>query len=255
MRKRRLLTVFALVLIGGSLAVVWMALDWPPPRLLLKYGLPPAGGPTGSTVRIAGMKFVEIQPGYCKVSSDWSCRHDDRLFPALKSLLVALRLRDAPYRVSPKPYWAEIPRGFWLQERTLPPAVYEQCLSDLGEDLEVLTGAVVWELRPTALSTWLSRKLGARFRPPTIEEWEYAARSGTWRSVFTLTQSESLDPPIQWDGVVWNARWISPAVLDRADPWVVFESGRIEISGGGPYRYSAKTGLEYHFRLVWTPHR
>ncbi len=86
------------------------------------------------------MKFVEIRPGYCKVSSDWIRKNDDRDNPplsALESLLAALGLGDdmleSSYRVTPKPYWAEIPKGFWLQERTLPPAVYEQCFSELVE--------------------------------------------------------------------------------------------------------------------------
>ncbi len=99
MRNRRPLFVFALLLIIGTLTAVWLALAWPPPRLLLKYGLPPLS--------------------------------------ALESLLAALGLGDdmleSSYRVTPKPYWAEIPRGFWLQERTLPPAVYEQCFSELVE--------------------------------------------------------------------------------------------------------------------------
>jgi hypothetical protein len=41
------------------LAVLWSVRDWPPPRLILKYGFPPTGGPTGRTLTIEAVEFVE----------------------------------------------------------------------------------------------------------------------------------------------------------------------------------------------------
>jgi hypothetical protein len=39
-RRRRLIRIaILLVLLGGALTLVWKGLDWPPPGLLLKYGL------------------------------------------------------------------------------------------------------------------------------------------------------------------------------------------------------------------------
>ena len=48
-KKRTVLILAALLFLVGITVVVWKAADWPPPRLILKYGLPPAGGPTGRT--------------------------------------------------------------------------------------------------------------------------------------------------------------------------------------------------------------
>jgi hypothetical protein len=54
MKKKLLISVGVLLLLGAILTVVWLICDWPPPRLILKYGLPPAGGPTGRRLEIAG---------------------------------------------------------------------------------------------------------------------------------------------------------------------------------------------------------
>ncbi len=57
--------VVVVVLAAG--AVVWVALDLPPPRLVLAHGFPPAGGPTGRVKEIEGVRFIEIGTGYFRL--------------------------------------------------------------------------------------------------------------------------------------------------------------------------------------------
>ena len=58
-----------LLFLALILAALWNVFDWPPPRLILKYGFPPAGGPTGRTMTIEGVEFVELKPGYFRMGS------------------------------------------------------------------------------------------------------------------------------------------------------------------------------------------
>ena len=63
-RKRLILTTVVLLFLAGILVVTWEICDWPPPRLILKYGLPPAGGPTGRKLTVEGIEFIELSAGY-----------------------------------------------------------------------------------------------------------------------------------------------------------------------------------------------
>ena len=68
MRRRRIvIAAVVLALLVGVVVVVWNLADWPPPRLILKYGFPPTGGPTGRTKVIEGIEFVELKPGYFRL--------------------------------------------------------------------------------------------------------------------------------------------------------------------------------------------
>jgi hypothetical protein len=66
-KKRTVLIVGGLVLLLGFVAALWEINDWPPIGLILKYGFPPTGGPTGNTCVIEGVEFVELKPGYCRI--------------------------------------------------------------------------------------------------------------------------------------------------------------------------------------------
>ena len=71
MRKRRLIiaSVFALLL-AGVLTILWAAFSWPPPRLLLTYGISPGCEPTGRTLTVEGVEFVEIGPGIFRTGGE-----------------------------------------------------------------------------------------------------------------------------------------------------------------------------------------
>ena len=44
------------VLVAG--AVVWKFAGWPPPGLVVRYGIPLSQGPTGRTTELGGIEFV-----------------------------------------------------------------------------------------------------------------------------------------------------------------------------------------------------
>ena len=66
-KKHTVLILAALLLLVGITVVVWRVADWPPPRLILKYGFPPTGGPTGNARTIEGIEFIELRPGYFRL--------------------------------------------------------------------------------------------------------------------------------------------------------------------------------------------
>ena len=51
-------------LLAGGSVIAWNAFGMPPLRLVLKYGYPSPMAPTGRTVTIEGVEFVEISAGY-----------------------------------------------------------------------------------------------------------------------------------------------------------------------------------------------
>ncbi len=67
MVRRSIISACVLLCLVLVLAALWAAFDWPPPRMILKYGLPPTGGPTGRTMTIEGVEFVELKPGYFRL--------------------------------------------------------------------------------------------------------------------------------------------------------------------------------------------
>ena len=72
MTKRRILIASVLALfLGAILTILWTAMDWPPPKYLLKYGLSPGCEPTGKRLTIEGVEFVEIGPGIFRMGSTY----------------------------------------------------------------------------------------------------------------------------------------------------------------------------------------
>ena len=62
MRKWLLIVVLTLFLLAVGV-IAWSLAGLPPPRYLLRYGLSPGCEPTGETVTLEGVEFVEIGPG------------------------------------------------------------------------------------------------------------------------------------------------------------------------------------------------
>ena len=70
--RRRIVLVLVLLLVlvlGTVVAAVWKLAGWPPPRMILRFGLTPACEPTGETRTIEGVEFVEIGPGCFRMGS------------------------------------------------------------------------------------------------------------------------------------------------------------------------------------------
>ena len=254
-KKKLLICAAVLLLLGLGLTSTWLICDWPPPRLILKYGLPPAGGATGRSVSLGGMEFVEIDAGYCKIGSSWPNQPNAHR-AAWCRLLVWLGLHDEPTREpaprDSEPRWVEIDKVFWIQRRVIDPNVVQMSVLAQGEGVLKECGALR-EFHPLAFCDWMSIRLGLDFRMPSAEEWEYAIRSGMWSSVMDLPQCNDSVLPVNWQGVAWNARWMSPAVLSLDAPWIEVEFGDIELNGEDPFTTSAKTQVNYRIRLIWSP--
>ena len=112
MRKRILIASVVALFLAGVLTILWSALDWPPPRLLLKYGLTPGCEPTGRTLTVEGAEFVEIGPGIFRMGSTY-----DAGGSRCGKICAAVGL---PWGDQPKPsnempvHWVEFERGFWI---------------------------------------------------------------------------------------------------------------------------------------------
>jgi hypothetical protein len=62
MRKWLLIVAVTFLLFAGAV-IAWALAGLPPPEYILRYGLSPGCEPTGGTVVLEGVTFVEIGPG------------------------------------------------------------------------------------------------------------------------------------------------------------------------------------------------
>lgn len=169
MRRRRLIiAVVLLLLLAGVMAALWTALDWPPPRLILKYGLPPVGGPTGrSWTNTLGFEFVEIAPGYRKV--EWHVLLDEGDWLGRISAPIGLHVgrwpREEPWSID---MWVEVDTHYWISTRAV----------DYGS---VRSGPGGILLEPESpYENWVSAHDGRRYRAPSESELLLAAAMGVW---------------------------------------------------------------------------
>ena len=112
-RRKILVLTAAIVLVALLAATLWWALlGAPPPALMLEYGLPPAGGPTGRTLHVEGMEFVELSRGYYLMGSGELCA-------GISRKLVALEAEQPSHWVEiVSPFWVsttEVPVSLWLE--------------------------------------------------------------------------------------------------------------------------------------------
>ncbi|MEN8150011.1 MAG: hypothetical protein ABFS86_09320, partial [Planctomycetota bacterium] len=77
-RRRVLLSVLALFLVGGGI-VAWTLAGLPPVKYYLRYGLDPYCEPTGNKQTYEGVEFVEIGPGIFRMGSDYLAEAGDWL--------------------------------------------------------------------------------------------------------------------------------------------------------------------------------
>ena len=94
--------------LGLGLTATWLICDWPPPRLILKYGLPPAGGPTGRSLTIERLRFVEIEPGYFYAEPEHFVSAEGLISRALRSFGLQVS-GTAPFAG-----WTEIDHHLWV---------------------------------------------------------------------------------------------------------------------------------------------
>ena len=103
MRRPMLLLLLAGVLAGGGV-IAWSLFARPPVGFLLSYGYPSPMGPTGHTIEVEGVEFVEVSPGYSRMGL--TVREEDGLLDR-----AARWLGLAGSRLSQDSTWA--PRTGW----------------------------------------------------------------------------------------------------------------------------------------------
>lgn len=131
MSRKLAVAVPAILLLAGTVAVVWSGLNGPPPLWIVEYGLPGAQGPTGRVARIEGYEFLELRQGYFQ---SWEFRPPaEALRPRLMRYLGVPEEGWPPegwYRVGApgteswepvgyKPHpvpgaWHELPQSVWI---------------------------------------------------------------------------------------------------------------------------------------------
>jgi len=219
-RKRLVITTVVLLFLLGILVVTWEVCDWPPPRLILKYGFPPAGGPTGRAVVHHGNTFVEIGPGY---------RHLSR--PALSvrgtwfgNLCGSLGLPTSSASVRSPEYedrWVEVDHQYWISTEPLvgvpcrregdslltlrpfpgtlrPAAASEMWFAALTRALTMETDTIAVDVGGSAVLRGKRRRtylLGEFWAYPTVSWRTIPARSVPW-----------MTGPVIWEPVVQNIR-------------------------------------------------
>jgi len=190
-KKKWLIAFAVLFLLGLGLTATWLICDWPPPRLILKYGLPPAGGPTGRRLTVEGIEFIEIESGYSRIGSHANCVRGDTLGELGESFGLPWGKKPLHAALSHRcPKWVEFPRNFFLANRELSVTEFRQAFprwqpdypppDSLRDDYPVCS--VAWK-DAAAYCDWLSRASGFTSRLPTEDQWERACRSGSNRDM------------------------------------------------------------------------
>jgi formylglycine-generating enzyme required for sulfatase activity len=180
---RLLIAAFVLLFLVALVSAVWNLCDWPPPRLVLKYGFPHTGGPTGRTMIIEGVEFVELKPGYFRMGAHIGCVRDGPLDRLLHSL--------GRTSSGPPPHhtglncplrWQEVAVTIWVGAAPIQQRLYSRFLRvteppDLSTQSRQPVVDVSWG-DAVAFSRWFSLRHSVEARLPTDGEWEYAARAG-----------------------------------------------------------------------------
>lgn len=195
MRRRLTLLLIPVLLIGGAV-LVWHLSDWPPPLLVLEYGTPPAGGPTGHTfVNKLGMKLVEFEPGYFRTGSCLGCHGE-----SLTREQIASRECGSVYPWEENEFvWTEVSRSFWIAEAEVTIGQYLAFDPDHERFLSPDDEPVVDISFEDALKfcAWLSEREPGTYRLPMASEWEYACRAGG-EGEYCFGNDRALLPEYAW---------------------------------------------------------
>ncbi len=191
--RKRILIVAAVVGVVALVAVAaWVLLDLPPPRLVVKYGFSYGPEPTGRTLMVEGVEFVEIGPGCFLMGTDKRTKGGDWLGQLCERLGLPWGERPEPSWEMPE-HWVEFSHGFWIARTEVSNQHYEGIARQSTRnvfapgDRNPVIGLSGEEAE--AFCTALSELAGLPVRLPSSSEWECACRAGT-RTTFSFGDDE-----------------------------------------------------------------
>ena len=184
MEKKLLISVFVLLLLGGGLSVGWMILGSVPPRLLTRYGLNPACEPTGRTLTVESVEFVEVGPGAFLMGSNKLAGESHLLGELCQRLGLPWGTHPEPSEEMPM-HWVEFPDGFWIARTELSNEQYGEFDTEHERNEDSPGGrqpvvGISWD-QATAYCAWLTELSGLGIQLPSESEWECACRAGSTR--------------------------------------------------------------------------
>jgi formylglycine-generating enzyme required for sulfatase activity len=221
--RRLISSVTLLLFLVLLLAALWAGFDWPPAPLILRYGFPPTGGPTGRTMTIEGVEFVELKPGYFRMGSHFLCSKGNLL--GRISAVLGLTLGEHPTHYSREcpPHWVEIDGAFWIGRTEVTNLQYErfepQHEREWPGDEEPVTSVTIDDAE--AYCKWLAGRSELLVSLPSEAQWEAACRAGT------ATEYSQVDDEAGLAEYAWlheNTEWGPHRVRTRRpNAWGLFD--------------------------------
>ena len=197
-----------LTLLAGILTAAWHVTGWPPPWLVAKYGLPPAGGPTGRKLTVEGIEFIELSRGYYLMGSSYyidrgfdDSSEGDSLGRLAQRLGLPLGEQPFSYHMELPQRWIEISTPFWCAVTEVTRGQYRRSGAPLPRGLQPIpedcpVDSVTLD-QAIQFTEWILRQSGLFVRLPLEVEWEYAARAGS-RAEFCFGDDPGLLEAYGW---------------------------------------------------------
>jgi len=220
MRRRLIVIGVVLLLLSGVAVLTWTLAGLPPVRYILRYGLAPGCEPTGQTMEIEGVEFVEIGPGIFRMGSTHGTEGGDWLGKLCEQFGLPWGERPEPSNAMPV-HWVEFRGGFWIARTEVTNAQYERFApeherSEFSKGDEHPVVEVSWE-EAKAWCAWLSMRSGLAVRLPSEAEWECACRAGS-ETEFSFGEYAAELPKHAWFDDMAEGRTHAVAGL-RANAW------------------------------------
>jgi formylglycine-generating enzyme required for sulfatase activity len=222
--RRKLLILGLLLFVVAAGVIAWTLAGLPPPKYILRYGLSPGCEPTGETVTLEGVEFVEIGPGIFRMGSTKLAKGGDWLGRICAPL-------GLPWGEWPEPsdempvHWVEFPRGFWIARTEVTNSQYEHF--DPGHERSEYSEGDTHPVVNVSFSdvenycVWLATRSGRPVRLPSEAEWECACRAGS-QAEYCFGDDEDELGEYAWFGGEFQAG-SHPVAHCRPNAWGLFD--------------------------------